>query len=324
MPGLFAKPGVHSPPASVRVPPDTAVSSRLGGVDAQPPTPPDDGAVRLERRTLHHGGRDRPLLVARPASPVAGGPLLLVLHGSNGTGATVRRAAGRDFDTLARDAGATVVYPTGFRRHWNDARARLPFAARREEVDDVGFLRAIVAASVRADDVDHNRVVAAGFSNGGAMVNRLAHEAPELLASAVMIGATQPAPGNVIPLPPPGGAVPLLLVHGTRDATVPYDGGESSVFGLNSRGPGLSAPQTLLYWAARNGLDAARSVAEVVARDEAGATTAERLTVDDEVGRVALYSVIGGGHTIPSSAHPVGGGFTVVGAMTADLVALRG
>ena len=92
--------------------------------------------------------------------------------------------------------------------------------------------------------IDPERVCALGFSAGGQMVLRLLHQAPELIASAVVIGASQPVPDNFL-LPSAAEPVaqprPVVLVHGTADPIAPYSGGVVSFWGLAPRGASRSA-----------------------------------------------------------------------------------
>ncbi|WP_252406503.1 hypothetical protein, partial [Acinetobacter pittii] len=71
--------------------------------------------------------------------------MLVVLHGSRGDGAQMRRISGYGFDRLAAQEGFLVAYPDGFEGHWNDCRKAASYSARLRDVDDVAFLRALVA-----------------------------------------------------------------------------------------------------------------------------------------------------------------------------------
>jgi polyhydroxybutyrate depolymerase len=242
-------------------------------------------------------GRKRTYTVVASATPRA---VVLVFHGSRQNGAVHRRFTGGAFDTLAREHDAAVVYLDGYAGNWNDARRGSRFRARQEDVDDVAFTRAVVDRLVATRGVDAERVFGVGYSNGGQMVMRLAHETPRLLAGAAVIAATMPTPENFLLDGNAPAAIPTLLIHGTKDRIVPYDGGElarwaRAVFKVG--GASRSAPETAAYFAAANDIDVT-PITAVLASD--GATTVERLEYRAE-GRppVALYTVVGGGHTIP-------------------------
>ncbi|PNG62082.1 polyhydroxybutyrate depolymerase, partial [Vibrio vulnificus] len=47
---------------------------------------------------------------------------LVVLHGSRGDGAQMRRISGYGFDRLAAQEGFLVAYPDGLEGHWDDFR----------------------------------------------------------------------------------------------------------------------------------------------------------------------------------------------------------
>ena len=228
---------------------------------------------------------------------------VLLFHGSNQTASGLRRATGGAFDGLAVD-GTVVVYLHGHRKSWHDARRNARLAAHRAGVDDVAFTAAVVEALVAEQLVDPARVFALGFSNGGQMVIRLVHEAPGLLAGAAVVAATQPVPEDfALPLPPaPAVPLPVLLVHGTRDPIVPFDGGPTSLWGFRPRGRGLSAPETAAYFARRNGVTTPPVHTDLPHRDLRDPTTVQR-TDHQQNGQppVTLYTVRGGGHTIPGA-----------------------
>lgn len=183
--------------------------------------------------------------IVSPAHP--SGEVFLWLHGSMQSATVTRRFTRSLFDAYTT-AGVTVLYPEGVARHWNDGRVHLKEKTRELETDDVGFLTELVGS------FQPTRVLAAGFSNGGHMIFRLLHEAPGLLSKAAVIAATQPVADNFLPTATNWVATDLLIMHGTADPISPFDGG---IVGLTrdvtSRGLVLSAPETVAYYAHRNG-----------------------------------------------------------------------
>lgn len=136
--------------------------------------------MRAERRTLTVDGRCRRYLLVPPAQRDEPADVLLFFHGSKQSGSVARRFTNYTFEQAR--AGAAVVYPDGVHNHFNDGRRILPEETRRLGIDDVAFTRAIMD-DLRAS-FSVGRVFAAGFSNGGHMVQRLLIDAPGLLDGA--------------------------------------------------------------------------------------------------------------------------------------------
>lgn len=245
--------------------------------------------------SLQHDGRRRTYLEITPRHPRADAPLLIVLHGSGQTGAAHRRFSGRSFDALAERIGATLLYPDGYRRRWNDARRGLTTAAKRLDIDDVGFVEALVARHGSGRDVH-----AIGYSNGGQLVTRLLHERPGLLASATIIAAGRPADEDFLTFDTPPQATPTLIIHGTADPVVPYDGGQAILLG-RPVGVVLSAPATADYYARRNGAQHASAASPVAT---SAATTRRDYTVPigaADAAPVRLITVHDSGHVVPNA-----------------------
>lgn len=249
-------------------------------------------------RSLAVAGRERRYLLTPPASPT--GALVIALHGSNQSPRAMQRAAGPSFDTLAADHGFVVAYPEGYRKHWNDARASAGFAARTKGYDDVLFVRSLIDAAVADHGVDRSKIYLVGYSNGGQLAIRVAHEAGEALAGIMLISATQPAPENFAPDADTRAPLPVLLVHGTRDPLVPYEGGPASLFGFRPRGPGLSAPETATYWAARNGITSPPTTTALPPGPD-GMRVVRTDHADHTHPPVRLITIEGGGHVIPGT-----------------------
>lgn len=259
--------------------------------------------ARIAQGSIDVAGRRRSYTLAEPPGAGPGTGLVLVFHGSNQTGEKFRAFTGHSFDALASVGGAVVAYLDGYKGHWNDARAASSFAARTENVDDVAFAEAVISQLQASHQVDSSKVYAAGFSNGGQMVIRLIHQVPGLLAGAAVIAATQPAPDNFLLADAPSVSLPVVLIHGTRDPIVAYEGGAMSwwarqVFRVG--GVSLSAPQTAAYYAARNEIIQAPAVMDLPHREESGKTSITRTDYrQDGKLPVTLYTVHAGGHTIP-------------------------
>jgi polyhydroxybutyrate depolymerase len=137
------------------------------------------------------------------------------------------------------------------------------------------------------------------------MVIRLVHQVPGLLAGAAVIAATQPAPESFLLPDAPPGPLPVVLIHGTADPLVAYEGGPMSwwvrrLFRVG--GVSLSAPQTAAYFAARNAITRPPAVTDLPHRQESGKTSVTRTDYQqDGKPPVTLYTVHAGGHTIPGS-----------------------
>ncbi len=254
----------------------------------------------VDKATLVVDGRTRSMIVVRPEQPVDGAPVVLVFHGSNQSGQIVREFSAYTFDRYADEAGTVVIYPDGYKKHWNDARVHSSFAARKEGFDDVAFTRAILDWVETTYHTDPSRVFAIGFSNGGQMVIRLAHDTPVCLAGIAIISATQPVPENFLPQTAEVVALPTMLMHGTKDPLVPYDGGMASLWGFMPRGLGLSASDTAAYYARRNGISTAPTSRLIQSASRADPTSIEQTDYRQE-GRppVTLLTIHGGGHTVP-------------------------
>ncbi|GAB6899625.1 PHB depolymerase family esterase [Kineosporia succinea] len=235
-------------------------------------------------------GRTRTFMAVGPQSPL----IVLVFHGSRQSGAAHRTFTGHQFDRLTGH-GARVVYLDGYRGNWNDARKESFFPARTANVDDVAFTRAVI------EKLGARKVFAVGYSNGGQMVMRLIHEAPGLLGGAMIIAATLPAPENFLAPTEPVVPLPVILIHGTKDPIVSYRGGEMSwltrtLFKVGGRT--LSMPETARYFAARNGITTPPETTALPTRSTT--TSVERTSFSQpERLHVALYTVNGGGHTVP-------------------------
>jgi polyhydroxybutyrate depolymerase len=259
--------------------------------------------VRITHGSIDIAGRQRSYTLAEPpgAGPATG--LVLVFHGSKQSGEKFRAFTGGSFDALAGAGGAVVAYLDGYKSQWNDSRAGNRFPARTENIDDVAFAEAMISELQASRRIDSPKVYAAGYSNGGSMVIRLVHQVPGLLAGAAVIAATQPVPESFLLADAPPVPLPVMLIHGTADPMVAYEGGAMSWWVrrfFRVGGVSLSAPQTAAYFAARNAITRPPAATDLPHRRESGKTSVTRADYrQDGKLPVTLYTVHAGGHTIP-------------------------
>lgn len=256
---------------------------------------------RLERGALVHGGRSRTWLAYVPSTVDAHPAVVLVLHGSLGSAAQARRAYGFDFDRLAEQHRFVAVYPQGYDGHWNDARVQGNYAAKREHVDDVGFLHALVDRLAAEHGADRTRVYVTGVSNGGQMTMRLALETPEFARAYAPVVASLPIRENLA-ITPKGAPVSILFMNGTADPMNPWNGGKVSLYGLwGNRGNVLSADATVAYFRQLAGLAGAPVRTPLPDVDPDDGSDAERFDWRAPGHRaVTLVRIDGGGHEVPN------------------------
>ena len=102
----------------------SAVGLAAGCREAPPAAAPEPPSS-LRSGTLEWQGRLRTFLWRRGRTAADGpAPLLVVLHGSGGSGAEMAAVSG--FDTLASRDGFVVAFPDDVARTWADGRGATP------------------------------------------------------------------------------------------------------------------------------------------------------------------------------------------------------
>jgi polyhydroxybutyrate depolymerase len=181
---------------------------------------------------LKHAGLDRMALVHVPASWRASepAPLVMALHG--GGGGAIYQASDQNYGliTKSEQAGFIAVFPNGISAAANGLLATWNAGAccaraRDENIDDVGFLRAVVADVSRRLQIQPRRVYAIGMSNGGMMSYRLACDAADVFHGIMAVAGTD----NTLRCAP-ARPVPVLHVHARDDDRVLYEGGAGDKF----------------------------------------------------------------------------------------------
>jgi polyhydroxybutyrate depolymerase len=252
--------------------------------------------------SIHHGGIERTYRIHLPSSAGKSGPmpLVLALHGGGGTGLNMEQLTLGGLNRLSETHGFAVVYPDGVDRHWNDGRGVADYRAHRENVDDVGFISALIEHLAQTQGVDRNRVYSAGISNGGLLSMRLAHELSHKIAAIAPVAIS--ITDKIAAMRAPARPIPVVLIPGTHDPLVPWDGGNLGFQGGLAVGRVLSVAETVRYWVNHNRCAPEPTVTREPDRDPNDGTRVRRETYGgcSEGAEVVVYVVEGGGHTWPA------------------------
>lgn len=183
------------------------------------------------RGSLRHGNRERGYLLYVPPNLKPGTPVGLVvdLHGFSRSAAS--QQAGSGWDKVAAKEGFLVAYPEGVGSSWNVGGCC--GTAGNTNVDDVGFLKALVAKVGAQACVDPNKVYASGVSNGAGMSGRLSCDAADVFAGVALVSSdlrTQPCK--------PARPITEIAFRGTADTLEPYEGGLVGPPGGQYQSPG--------------------------------------------------------------------------------------
>jgi polyhydroxybutyrate depolymerase len=248
-------------PATAPTTPTAAPTTATGPPET---TAPAKGPLAGGRLTLQHDGMERSYVVRVPSlvrgrstQPV---PLVVVLHGGGGSADNVENMT--QFTPAGEQHGFFVVYPDGTGSvagrllTWNGRHCC--GSAMRNDVDDVGFIGAMLDDLATRYPIDANRVYVTGMSNGAIMSHRLGAELSDRIA------AIAPVVGAVFGDEPLAASpVPAFIVNGALDKSVPPAGGISGGRADEWDGtPMLPSTEQAAFWARSNGCDTAPSVSE--------------------------------------------------------------
>lgn len=239
----------------------------------------------LEYR-MTYDGMERSYILHVPPGYDSSQPVALVLafHGITLDAGEMMRISG--FNHQSDEEGFLVAYPnaSGSQMSWNGGHCC--GEAAKNNVDDVGFVRAVIAEITAAYNIDPKRIYATGFSNGAILVYRLACEMADQIAAIGPVSATQALEDKQACRP--SRPVAVIHFHGTADEPNPYNGGVS---------PGgvqfISVNDAISFWINANGCPAQAQ------QDVSGSIIHDVYAPCREGSSVELYTVTGGMHAWP-------------------------
>jgi len=248
-------------------------------------------APGTESKTLEFGGRTRTYLVHSPKGDDGKTPLalVLVLHGAVQGATNVQRMSG--MSAKADKEKFLVAYPNGTSRSglaptWN-AGACCGYA-QTNQVDDVGFLRALIDKLEHDYTVDPKRIFVTGISNGGMMSYRLACELADRIAAIAPVEGAQDVDCR------PSRPVSVLIFHGTADILVPYNGG-TTPFQIGPKRTDTPVSSTVAFWVNQDGCSLTPR------REQTDQQRIDTYSGCRDATGVTLYTIRGGHHMWPGT-----------------------
>lgn len=188
----------------------------------QPITKPGDYTF-----SIRHDGLIRTYMAHVPpeydgSRPV---PLLFAFHGGGGDMEYMSRDEYYGLVTKSDMEGFIIVFPNGYSNFQSGKLATWNAGAccgnaRDKNIDDVGFVRAIVTHLTRQVNADRNRIFSTGMSNGALMSYRLACEMSDVFRAIAPVAGTD----NTLKCQPQK-PVSVLHIHAKDDTHVLFEGG---------------------------------------------------------------------------------------------------
>lgn len=216
-----------------------------------------------QRETLLHDGLERHYLLHLPESydETISYPLVVVFHGGGGNAENIQETT--NFSKKADEEGFIVVYPEG--------KGKLPYKlltwncgfccgyALENNIDDVGYIRALVDHLEQTYSIDLKRIYATGISNGGIMSYQVGAALSDIFAAiapvAAQIGGQASEAEKLWRIPEPKFPVSVLAFNGMNDSRVPYEGGRPSDNDTHVYS-WMSTNQSISFWVQQNDCNA--------------------------------------------------------------------
>lgn len=258
--------------------------------------PADELNTTQNFRTLTHNKMSREYFVHAPANydETKKMPLMLHFHGGGGNIASAIQYS--DMGSIADSKGFILVYPQALPEPDSAKDGGVwtykdPLIAR--DVDNIGFVEAIIDALVSEYNIDKTRIYACGYSNGGEFVFELACKMSDQIAAIGVVARSMEI--ETFNTCEPTNPTAVMSIHGTKDD---YEG-----ITYNGKIYYPSIDQINQFWIAHNNLESIPKVVQMPDLNEYDASIVEHYSWNEGGGDVAVehYKVIGGGHDWPGN-----------------------
>jgi polyhydroxybutyrate depolymerase len=231
--------------------------------------------------TLQHDGLERMYYVNVPFSydGSISLPLVIGLHALGGGAMTMENNSRFGMKGNAEDF--FVVYPQGTGGVWNSGQDNC--YACRNNIDDVGFISALIDTLLKRFSIDSTRIYVTGHSIGSMTTYHMAAELSDRIAAVGPV-AGQMTLEAIDPVRP----VPIIYFHALNDQSVPINGG------MTGCGPVPPVEEVIDIWIGINGCN---PVPDTIYNED-GVIGRKWAAVSNNAD-VILYTLPSGGHDWP-------------------------
>jgi polyhydroxybutyrate depolymerase len=252
-------------------------------------------------KTITVDGKTRTYIIHLPWNfqAINKAPILFALHGSGGKSEETQRLY--QLDPLADKYGWIVIYPQAIYKNWN-----IPGISSYGDVDtnanDLHFISALIDSASTFYKGDTTRVYVTGLSRGGKFALYLAFKLNSRIRAVAPVCAS--IPKNMEAEYHFNKPMPVLLINGTADPLVNYNGGYGRLNVGQNIGPGFDMmPTEELVNKLRtlNKCDTTVLITKLPDNNAGDDCTAIKCFYESSSAPVEFIKVNGGGHTWPGS-----------------------
>jgi polyhydroxybutyrate depolymerase len=251
----------------------------------------DSSSSREISGTLNDQGQLRKYQLYTPSSYNSNRPmpLVLVFHGHDGTGNSIAEVT--RFNEVAEQKGFIVVYPDGINTNWSLR------GSTSGKVDDVSFATALITHIQQIRNIDRHKIYVTGFSKGAILAQDLACEVPDRIAAFASVAGSLPV--RLKPKCQPKTPVSMLMINGTNDSSVRYEGDDKS-----QRGALVSVPETVNFWRSHDECTAPAQAKQLPPSNPSSLfkVNVSQYSACRNNSEVTLMAVENGGHLWPGGA----------------------
>lgn len=213
-----------------------------------------------QRKTMKFGGLERSYYVHVPTNRTQSMPLVILLHG--GGGSAPQALDSYPLREVADREGFVLVAPNGtgpvareILRTWN---VGFGFGwAQKHDVDDAGFIRALILELRRTYPIDSKRVYLTGLSNGAILCHWAAAANSDLIAGIApvvgCVGGQDVGQAEMQYPVKPNNPVNVIMFNGGLDDHIPPAGGLQKAHLEEQARRVCSAQQSAEFWVKANG-----------------------------------------------------------------------
>jgi polyhydroxybutyrate depolymerase len=243
---------------------------------------------------IQSGALTRSYLLHVPKQLTHPAPLVIVMHGYTGSADSIMSYSG--MNEVADEEGFVVVYPQGTVDQQGNAFFNVGYEFHADaSVDDLQFIRDLVAHLQDELTLNPDKVFAAGMSNGADMSYLLAFQASDIFRAVAPIAGVMMK--ETFDTCSPSRPLPIFEVHGTNDEVSLFNGDMENSGGW---GPYLDLPATIAFWVELNGLTLKQSSnLPNNAANDSSHIIFDRYWSETQDNEVWFYRVVDGGHHWP-------------------------